>query len=261
LLIAELACPPERAIVGWVKGRAVRADMVRAHLAELPTATVTGACALAALGRGARSLLVELLVRAEVAGRGLPGPGHLPAALAAELGWPKPCEEEVRSYYERNHAQFAEPERRRVRHVLCAEREVAQEVAHLARAGTPLSDLAREQSLDRGSRASGGDLGYLGRGELVGELEDAVFGAAPGVVLGPLKSPFGWHVAVVESIAPASEAGLVLAGPAIRALLTAAGTQEQYSAWLGERARKDIVMAPGYSHPGAQASRDQPHRH
>jgi peptidyl-prolyl cis-trans isomerase C len=79
---------------------------------------------------------------------------------------------DVRAYYERHREEFREPERRRVAHIVLANRERAQEVLAKAREASPQrwGALVREFSLDRPTRVEGeanpplelaGDLGIV----------------------------------------------------------------------------------------------------
>ena len=78
---------------------------------------------------------------------------------------------------------------------VAAAREKAAGIAAEARApGGDFAALARENSDDSGSRASGGDLGWMGRGAMTGSFEDALFAMEPGQVSDPVRTDFGWHV-------------------------------------------------------------------
>ncbi len=64
--------------------------------------------------------------------------------------------------------------------------------------GADFAALAKQVSDDKASAERGGDLGEFGRGEMVPEFEDAAFAAVPGKVTGPVRSPFGWHLILVD---------------------------------------------------------------
>ena len=56
------------------------------------------------------------------------------------------------------------------------------------------NQLASQYSDDPGSKASGGDLGFVGKGQFVKEFEDAIRAMQPGQVSDPVKSQYGYHV-------------------------------------------------------------------
>src|SRR5947209_7785417 len=58
--------------------------------------------------------------------------------------------------------------------------------------------LAKESSDDPGSKDSGGELGWVGKGQLVKEFEDAATPMQLGQVSDPGKSQFGYHIIQVE---------------------------------------------------------------
>src|SRR5204862_290758 len=66
------------------------------------------------------------------------------------------------------------------------------------------AELAKKFSQDPGSAGQGGDLGLFARdGSMVKPFEDAVFGAKPGDIVGPVQTDFGWHVIKVVTVHPA----------------------------------------------------------
>ena len=56
------------------------------------------------------------------------------------------------------------------------------------------NELAAQNSEDPGSKDSGGDLGFVGKGQFVKEFEDAVKTLQVGQVSDPVKSSYGYHV-------------------------------------------------------------------
>jgi peptidyl-prolyl cis-trans isomerase D len=78
----------------------------------------------------------------------------------------------------------------------------AAAAAILARldAGEEFSALAEELSEDAGTSSQGGDLGWVGRGLLVGPFEDALFAMAVGDVEGPVETDFGYHIIRLDEV-------------------------------------------------------------
>jgi peptidyl-prolyl cis-trans isomerase SurA len=63
--------------------------------------------------------------------------------------------------------------------------------------GAKFADMAKLYSED-GSNAKGGDLGWVNLGDLVPEFEKAMVALPIGQVSEPVRSPFGWHLILVE---------------------------------------------------------------
>ena len=80
------------------------------------------------------------------------------------------------------------------RHILVEEEQEAKDLLERIRAGEEWGDLASEYSLDESNKEQGGDLGWFGRGRMVDAFEEAVFGAEIGEIVGPVETPFGWHL-------------------------------------------------------------------
>lgn len=126
-------------------------------------------------------------------------------------------EDAVRVFYEGNPDRFGVAEERQARHILLAldsgaDEATVEKVMGEARAlvdtlrGAPsrFADIARDKSQDPGSAGRGGDLGFFGRGMMVGVFEDAVFAQEKGRIGDPVRSEFGVHIIQVTEIKPAS---------------------------------------------------------
>lgn len=83
-------------------------------------------------------------------------------------------------------------------HILVATEEEALAVKARIEAGEDFATVAREVSTDTGSGANGGDLGWFTQGMMVQPFEEAVMGAEPGVLTGPIPTQFGWHLIILR---------------------------------------------------------------
>ena len=64
--------------------------------------------------------------------------------------------------------------------------------------GESFDALARAHSAHQATRSEGGQLGLIGRGQLVPDLERAIFSLEPGQVSEPVRTPWGWHIILRE---------------------------------------------------------------
>ncbi len=116
-------------------------------------------------------------------------------------------EEELLAYYNDNQDDFTRDEQVRARHILLRitpdrndeqAQSVLGDVRRRIEAGEDFATLAREFSDDESNSTRGGNLGFFGRGRMVGAFEDAAFNAAVGELVGPVKTDFGYHLIEVQ---------------------------------------------------------------
>jgi peptidyl-prolyl cis-trans isomerase C len=79
------------------------------------------------------------------------------------------------------------------RHILVPTEQQAVDLKTKIAAGADFAQMAREHSKCPSGR-SGGDLGEFGPGQMVKEFNDVCFNEAVGVVHGPVKTQFGYHL-------------------------------------------------------------------
>lgn len=111
-------------------------------------------------------------------------------------------DDKLRALYEERVRESSGKEEIRARHILVETREQADDVVRKLKGGADFAQLAQERSKDQGSGASGGDLGYFTREQMVKEFADAAFNLQPGQVSDPVKTEFGWHVIKIEDRRP-----------------------------------------------------------
>ena len=108
--------------------------------------------------------------------------------LTADVAVPDPL---LRAAYDRN---AATNDTVHSAHILVASQALARTLlAQVTAAPASFGALATQYSQDAGSKAQGGDLGFLGRGVLAKPFEAAIFGNKPGSFV-LAKTRFGYHV-------------------------------------------------------------------
>ena len=105
-------------------------------------------------------------------------------------------EEELREVYNREVKNFRREEEIHARHILVKTEKEAQDLIVQLKAGADFADLADKKSLDENTE--GGDLGYFTKAMMIPEFGDVVFDMKKGQLSNPIKTPFGWHVVLVE---------------------------------------------------------------
>ena len=125
-----------------------------------------------------------------------------------------PDEATLKDRYEKEKSRFVTSEQRLASHILIkvagsggpeeqkAALEKAQKIADEARSGKDFAELAKASSEDLGSRALGGDLGWLDKGMTDPAFEGALYALDKGKVSDPVLSPEGYHVIEVRDIRP-----------------------------------------------------------
>jgi len=74
----------------------------------------------------------------------------------------------------------------------------ANDLIARARRGEDFGALAKQYSTEPGAAASGGDLGWFGKGRMVKPFEDVALKGRPGQILGPVKTQYGIHIIKIE---------------------------------------------------------------
>ncbi len=84
------------------------------------------------------------------------------------------------------------------RHILVDSEQRCLELKQQIADGEDFAKIAAENSSCPSSR-QGGDLGTFGQGQMVPEFDSVVFNDEVGVVHGPIKTQFGYHLLEIQS--------------------------------------------------------------
>jgi foldase protein PrsA len=120
-------------------------------------------------------------------------------------GKDKVSEAQIASYYAKNKARFAQPERRDLQVVLTKTKAKAEQAKKEIESGTSWSKVAKKYSIDQASKSQGGRLPGVAKGQQEKSFDTAIFNAPKGKVVGPVKTQFGYYVFKVNSITKASQ--------------------------------------------------------
>ena len=165
---------------------------------------------------------------------------------------------EVDAYYKEHGSEFDEPKRLRIAHVLVrvapvggsdaenAAKAKVEDVIKRARAGEDFGKLAKEISEDKASAVQGGDLGFVGPGELVAPFEQAAFALKKGDVSDPVRTPFGYHAIRVLDVRDGGKTPLKDVAPKIKAALVAQKSERAAQARADE-AKTALLGAPDFA--------------
>jgi foldase protein PrsA len=139
---------------------------------------------------------------------------------------------QVSQYYNQHKSQFAVPERRDLELILTKTQAQAQQARSAVEGGMSWKDAAKKYSTDPASKATGGVLRGVAKGQEDQALDKAAFSAKKGVIVGPVKGQFGWYVVRVMNISAPQQQSLAQARPQIKALLTQQGSQQKMGAFI-----------------------------
>jgi len=115
-------------------------------------------------------------------------------------------DDELKAVYQQNIQQYEVPNRVHAEHILFTtvgktDAEVAEikkqaedADAQAKKKGANFEDLAKKYSEDPGSKAKGGDLGWIVQGQTVPEFEKAAFSLPKGDVSDLIKTQYGFHI-------------------------------------------------------------------
>jgi len=140
---------------------------------------------------------------------------------------------EIKRYYQSNPQEFEKPEQVRARQIVVATEEEAKKVMERLQAGgANFAAIAREKSTAPEAE-KGGDLGYFARGEMPTEF-NVVFNLPKGGMSGIVKSPYGYHIFLLEDRRKAGTISLEEASKQITEKLREEKEDKLYRAWLKE---------------------------
>jgi len=170
------------------------------------------------------------------------------AALAPAAA---PSEADLRSRYAAQAARFGTKEQHLASHILvevaagadaATQKSALQKAETLAAelaAGKEFAELAKASSADAGTRAAGGDLGWIEAGIMEPAFEQALLALKPGEVSAPVRTEQGYHLILLREVKPAATKSF----EEVRAQLETEFAQEQHNEKLADLQDKLFTVA------------------
>jgi foldase protein PrsA len=153
-------------------------------------------------------------------------------------GKDKVTDAQIKEYYDKNKAQFAQPERRDLHIVLTKTKAKAEQAKAALENGQPFKKVAKQYSIDDASKAQGGKLPAVAKGQQEKAFDTAIFGADKGKITGPVKTQFGYYVFKVDKINAASQQTLEQAKATIKQVLASQNQQKALDTFVKDFRKK-----------------------
>jgi len=111
-------------------------------------------------------------------------------------------EKAMKKYYDGHKGEFIQAPASHVLHILCETEKEAADVKAEIEKTKDFAKVAAAKSKDPNSAPGGGDLGWVEKGTLDKDFENAADAAQLNELVGPVKSAYGWHILKVTERRP-----------------------------------------------------------
>lgn len=164
----------------------------------------------------------------------------------------KVSDKSIGQYYNEHQNKFWEDARVRARHILfIAERgssetnrkaklQQAKKVLSEVQRGGEFAEFAKKYSEDVSAR-DGGDTGFIVRGKMVPEFEEAVFSLKQGQISDIVETEYGYHIIKVEEILPGKTLTLDDVKDRIAQILRMEKQKQGYDDWMEELKKSAFI--------------------
>lgn len=145
---------------------------------------------------------------------------------------PNVTKADIEKYYHENSSRFGTPEKRDVRIVLTKDQATAEKAKKEIESGKSFASVAQARSTDPASKANGGLLKGVIKGEEEKALDEAIFAAKAHQLGGPVKTPFGYYVYQVEGTTPGNQTPLKSVEASVKQQLIATKRQKALTEFI-----------------------------
>jgi foldase protein PrsA len=150
----------------------------------------------------------------------------------------KVTQAQIAKYYKENPKRFGVAEKRNVLIILTKTEDQANKAKQEIESGKSFESVAKRVSIDPTSKANGGKLAGVVKGQEEKSLDAAIFTAKKNVLSGPIKTAFGYYIFEVQTITAGSQQSLKQAEASIKSQLTATQQQSALSKFVKDFKKK-----------------------
>jgi parvulin-like peptidyl-prolyl isomerase len=169
----------------------------------------------------------------------------------------KVSDAEAQQYYDQNIDRYKVAESREVRHILVKTKDEAEKIRSEIENGADFATLAKEKSLDPGSKEQGGKL-TVSKGQTVAPFDKAAFSLDTNQLSEPVKTQYGYHlIQPLSAVKPGRVTPFTEARTQIKSQLLQQKKSDAVSSWVSkvEKEYKDKVSyATGFEPPDTTAT-------
>jgi parvulin-like peptidyl-prolyl isomerase len=151
-------------------------------------------------------------------------------------------EKDVKEYYEKNPSKFKQPDSVKLRLISTTDEKKAQEILTKIKGGGDFGDIAYKMSEDP-YRVKSGDIGYMHKGRMLSEIEEAAFKLKVGEVSDLIKVEKTWYIIKVEDKKPEHTLSFDEIKDKLKKELESIRAQEMKEKWIADlRAKAKIEI-------------------
>ena len=162
---------------------------------------------------------------------------------------PAVTQKQIEDEYNKNKKNYSQPASRDLNLVFNAKKAQADAAKAALNSGTAFPAVAKKYSQDTASKQNGGKFPGVTKGQFESTLDNAVFSAKKGAIVGPIKTQYGYYVFQVTKITPAKQQTLQQASAQIKQTLQSQKQQAattQFQQDFQDKWRKKTVCAKLY---------------
>lgn len=157
---------------------------------------------------------------------------------------------EIKEYYGQHSQELMAPESVRLRNIVLRVEEgideslvkkKAEDIMRLIKDGRDFSELATLYS-QVASASEAGDMGFVEKGQLMEEIDRAVFTLKPGEVSAPIKTDFGYCIFKVEEKKESHPLSLSEANDYMEDLIFRQKIEKRYKEWIAKLKRDAFIQ-------------------